>query len=407
MRRWLFAPLGLALWLMPAQSRADPFQLRADAFVYSQSPQGGTGYVSLSGEDKLRPWLDTEAVLWAGNGATADALVLLVRVHHPKNWGDLRLGRQIINAGAIRPMHIDGADGRVRFPTGTSVEVFGGVPVQPMFAYGAWDWVTGGRVAQSLGRSTTIGFSYLQQRDDGRLAYEEAGIDFASAPTRWFDIASHAAYDLIDPGLSEARVSLAGRFGPVRPELFALHRSPSRLLPATSLFSALGDVPNDSAGLSLLWKMFPRLDVLPIFAVRAQDEDPVTGEREVGIDVTLRTTLRLDDRGRGAISLDLRRQGSGTDPWSGVRLAVRIPFAPRLQWSNELELVIPDNNDPDPAVRAVQRARGFAWPWALAAVRWTPISHWEVAGGLEAASTPTHAFEVNALLRLSTTWGGT
>ena len=398
-KRWLLLSV-FAVLLVPASSRADPFQLRADALVYTQSPQAPTGYVALSGEDKLRPWLDTEAVLWAGNGANADALVFMVRVHHPKNWGELRLGRQIVSAGAVRPIHIDGADGRVRLPTKTTVEVFGGVPVQPQFAYGAWDWVAGGRVAQGLGRSTTLGVSYLQRRDDGRLAYEELGMDFASAPTRWFDLATHGAYDLIDPGISEARVSLAGRFGPLRPEAFALHRSPSRLLPATSLFSALGDAPSDSAGVTMLWKMFPRLDLLPIVAARTQDGD-------AGVDMTLRTTLRLDDRGRGAITFDLRRQGAGTEPWSGARLAVRIPLAQRWQWSTELELVVPDNNDPNPAVRAVQKARGSVWPWALAAVRWSPMQRLEVAGALEAASTPTHAFELNALLRLSMSWGGT
>ncbi|HSQ68061.1 MAG TPA: hypothetical protein VLM85_32850 [Polyangiaceae bacterium] len=400
MRRWLLALLiAAAVEIAPARAHAEPFQLRADAFVYSQGSGSPTGYVALSGEDKLTPWAETEAVLWAGNGATADALVFMVKLRHPKNWGELRLGRQIISAGAVRPIHIDGADGRVRLPTGTSFEVFGGVPVVPEFQYGAYDWVAGGRAAQALGRNTTIGVSYLQQRDDGALAYEEVGMDFASAPTRWFDVASHAAYDLIDPGLSEARVSLAGRLGPLRPELFALHRSPSRLLPATSLFSALGDMASDSAGLTLLWKMFPRLDVLPILAARTQDGD-------AGIDATLRTTLRLDDRGRGAIVLDLRRQGSGLDPWSGVRLAVRVPLTERWLVSTELELVVPDNDNPDPAVRAVQRARGTVWPWSLVALRWAPIRHWEVAGAVESASTPTSTFEVNALMRLSASWGG-
>ena len=395
MRAWLL----LGALLTAGVARAEPFQLREDALVYTQGNASPVGYVALSGEDKLNQYASTEAVLWAGNGSTADALVFLLHLKTPKNWGELKLGRQIISAGAVRPIHVDGADGRVRFPTGTSVEVFGGVPVQPEFAYGAWDWVVGGRAAQALGRSTTIGFSYLQQRDDGRLAWEEVGIDFASAPTRWFDVASHAAYDLIDPGLSEARASVAGRFGPVRAELFGLHRSPSRLLPATSLFSALGDMPSDSAGLTLFWKMFPRLDVTPIVAVRSQDD-------LVGVDATVRATLRLDDRGRGAISLDLRRQGSGLDPWTGARLAVRVPLVRHWQASTELELVFPDDDSNDPALRALQRARGTVWPWGLAAVTWTPNAHLQFAGAVEAASTPTNLREVNALLRMTMMFGG-
>ena len=391
--------VAAAILFCATSARADPFQLREDALVYTQGNGSPVGYVALSGEDKLSAWASTEAVIWAGNGSIADALVFLVRLHHPKNWGELRLGRMIVSAGAVRPIHIDGADGRVRFPTGTSVEMFGGVPVVPQFQYGAWDWVVGGRAAQSLGRSTTLGVSYLQQRDDGRLAYEEVGIDFVSAPTRWFDLASHAAYDLVDPGVSEARVSLAGKFGPVRPELFALHRSPSRLLPATSLFSALGDAASDSAGLTLQWRMFPRLDVVPIVAARTQDG-------EAGIDATFRATLRLDDAGRGAISLDLRRQGAGTDPWTGVRLAARVPLARQWQASTELELVVPDDDSPDPAVRLVQRARGTVWPWGLAAITWMPTRHLQVAGAVEAASTPTNLREINALMRVTLMWGG-
>lgn len=399
-KSWLFVALLSGFWFAPSSAHADPFQLRADALVYSQSPQNPTGYVALSGEDKMHPWVDTEALLWAGNGmnGNADALVFLVRVHHPKNWGEIKLGRQIISAGAIRPIHIDGVDTRVRFPTKTTFEAFGGLPVQPQFGYGAWDWVAGGRVAQGMGRSTTLGVSYLQRRDDGRLAYEEVGADFISAPAKWFDLAAHGAYDLIDPGLTEARISLAGRVGPLRPELYAMHRSPSRLLPATSLFSALGDMPSDSAGVTVMWKMFPRLDLLPMFAMRVQDQD-------VGVDATLRTTLRLDDRGRGAITFDLRRQGSGIDPWTGGRLAVRAPISQHWTWSTELELAFPDNDNPDPAKRAVQRGRGWVWPWGLAAIRWSPAERWDVAAGFEAASTPTHAFEANAIVRLSMNWG--
>ncbi len=397
MRRWLLASAFAGAMLASGSARAQ-YQFRADALVYTQN-QSGTGYVALSGEDKLNAWAETEAVLWAGNGSTADALVFLVKIHHPKKWAELRIGRQIISAGAVRPVHIDGADARLRLPSGTTIETFGGLPVVPQFQYGAWDWLAGGRIGQSLGRFTTIGVSYLQQRDYGALSYEEIGMDFASNPTRWFDVASHAAYDLINPGLSEARVSLAGRFGNLRPELFAIHRSPSRLLPATSLFSALGDAAQDSAGLTLAWKMFPRLDVVPIVAVRTQDD-------LAGVDATLRTTLRLDDRGRGAITVDLRRQGSGTDPWSGVRVAVRIPVARRWQASTEVEVVVPDNDSPDPGVRMVQKARGSLWPWGLVALRWSPFEHLEVAGGLEAASTPTNVRELNALLRVTAMWGG-
>ena len=387
--RRALAPALAMLWAVEGVAAADPYRLRVDSVGYTQSPQSPVGLIVLQGDDKASPWVDAEALAWAGNtNGNADVLTALVRLHDPRNYGELRLGRQILAVGSMRPVHLDGADARLRAPTGTSIEAFGGVPVQPQFGYKPWDWATGGRLGQSVGRFTTVGLSYLQQRSDGRLAYEDAGFDFASAPVPWFDLAAHGAYDLIDPGLAEAGVSVAGRFGDVRPEVYATQRSPSRLIPATSLFSALGDTPAQVVGTAVKWRMFPRLDVLPTLAARDTAGD-------VGLDGTLKVTLRLDDRGDGALSIEGRRQGSGPDLWSGVRAAARVPLSARVRWSTELELVAPD----DP------RGRGSLWPWGLVALRWIPVEHWEVAGAVEAASTPTANREVNALARLSWAWG--
>lgn len=395
MRRCLLRRAALpTLALVLSASRfaqADPYRLRVDAVGYTQQPQSPVGLIILQGDDRAHPWVDAEALAWTGKSSmngNADVLTALVRLHDPRNYAELRLGRQIITEGALRPVHVDGGDARLRAPTGTSVEAFGGVPVQPQFAYRAWDWVAGGRVGQLVGRTTAFGFSYLQQRDDGRLAYEEAGFDFSSAPARWFDLAAHGAYDLIDPGLAEAAVSVASRVGNFRPELYATERSPSRLIPATSLFSALGDTPSQTFGAVVKWAMFPRLDLLPTLAVRS-------AAGEAGLDGTVRVTLRLDDRGDGAISVEGRRQGSGPDEWTGCRLALRVPLTSRIRESTELELVAPD----DP------RGRGSLWPWGILAVTWLPVRHWEVATAVEAASTPTATREVNALARVSWAWG--
>jgi hypothetical protein len=381
------APL-LVLTIAPA-AWADSFRLRGDAFLFSQTQtqqQGAPGFIQLTGEDKLNRWVDAETVVWAGAGGKADALVAVVSVHDPKRWANLRIGRQIISAGAIRPMQIDGIDGHLRLPTKTTIQAFTGFPTPLEFAYPKADWAAGGRIAQPLGRDTTAGISYVQQRDHDKIAYEELGADFASTPTPWFNIGTHAAYDLVNPGLTEVRASLSGRFGPIRPEFYAVHRSPSRLVPATSLFSALGDIPSDTFGGTLMWRMFPRLDVLPMLAGRIQDG-------KVGADATIRTTLRFDDQGAGAILIDLRRQGAG-DPWIGARVAARVPLPRAFFASTELEIVVPDHPN----------GRGDAWPWGLVAFGWKP-GRWEFAGAIEMASTPRAKLETNAMLRLSRSWG--
>lgn len=388
-RRTLLPALGgtlTAFALCTTRAAADPYRLRVDAVGITNAPQSPVGLLVLQGEDKLHPLVETEALVWTGTGNTqaADALVVLVKLKDPSRMGELRLGRQLIATGAIRPIHMDGGDARVNLPTGSSVEAFGGVPVAAAAGWGAYDWVTGGRVGQTFARDTAMGATYLQQRDHGQIATEEVGLDLASAPTRWFDLASRGAYDLVSAGVAEASVSVAARTPTLRPELYATHRSPSRLLPATSLFSALGDIPSNIVGGSVRWRAFPRLDLLPTLAARWVGSEP-------GFDAALRTTLRLDDLGAGALMLEMRRQDVSPDKWSGARGAARVPLNAFLVASTEIELVVPD----DP------RGRGTAWPWGLVALRWMPAPAWEVAGAVEAASTPRNASALNGLLRLS------
>jgi hypothetical protein len=389
-------PLAIAaaqsVLLAATSAAADPYRLRVDAVGITGAPQTPVGLVVLQGEDHERPWVETEALVWTGAGKdqAADTLVLLVKLHDARKRVEVRLGRQMIATGAVRPLHLDGADAIWRLQTGTSLEAFGGMPVVPAYSPVQWDWVTGGRVAQSLGDNTTVGATYWQEQDGAELARQEAGLDFAATPARWFELATHGSYDLIDPGLVEATASITTKLPGWRPELYATHRSPSRLLPATSLFSALGDTPSDVVGAAARWYAAPRLDVVPTFALRRTRD----GAEDVGVDASLRLTLRLDDRGDGAIAVEGRRQDTLPNRWTGVRLVTRVPVAWRLIASTELELVIPDDT-----------SRGAMWPWMLMALHWTPADRWEFAGGLEAASTPTAIREVNALLRLSRSWG--
>ena len=392
MRRRVLLTIAIAIVLAARSASAEPYRLRADGFARSDAPQSPVGLVMLQGEDRAHPWVDAEALVWMGASEVqqgpADALVMLVRLHDPKNRVELRLGRQIVTAGATRPIHLEGADARARLPTGTTFEAFGGVPVVPAFAWAPYDWAGGGRLGQAIGPETTTGISYLQRRDTGRVAYEEAGFDFASSPARSLDLGVRGAYDLVDPGLAEATASIGTRVGSLRPDLYATHRSPSRLLPATSLFAALGDIASDVLGFAVAWRAAPRLDVVPTVAVRRADDD-------VGADLTLRTTLRLDDNGAGALLLELRRQGS-SDRWTGVRAGARVPLNLAFTASCELEVVAADS----------PRGRGSAWPWALAALGWHGVERWEVAGAVEASSTPRDAAALNAIVRVTRTWGG-
>ena len=173
--------------------------------------------------------------------------------------------------------------------------------------------------------------------------------------------------------LSDARVSLAARVSSLRLELFAVRRSPSHLLPATSLFSALGDVPSERAGGSVFWRAAPRLDLYGEAACESLGG-------ELGYMALFRTTLRLDDRGAGALGLELRRESTPhrlvLDRRARRRRASRSRRASAA--STEVEVVAPD----DP------RGRGAVWPWGLVALRVKPEPGWELAGALEASASP-------------------
>jgi hypothetical protein len=214
------------------------------------------------------------------------------------------------------------------------------------------------------------------------------GGDVAFMPNRWLDVAGRGAFDLISSGLAEVTTSAAARFWPWRLELFASHRSPGRLLPSTSLFSVLGDVPSQVLGSSLRWDAAPRLDLIAIVAGQSVG-------RTLGGYGTVRATLRTDDRGDGTIGVEIRRQDVLTVRWSGARLTVSEPLGPLLRASAELELAWTDD----------RIGSSTMYPWSLAALGLRPGNGWEAALAVEAGASPRYRFETNALVRLSRTLG--
>jgi len=146
----------------------------------------------------------------------------------------------------------------------------------------------------------------------------------------------------------------------------------------------LGDIPSELVGGTVRWRAAPRLDVLASFAGQL-----VGGE--LGENTWIRATLKLDDKGDGSVGLELHRQEVSTARWTGVRAiaAQKLPRAFRV--STELELAVSD--EPTNGARV--------WPWGLVALSWAPRPTWEVAGALEASSTPQYSASSAAMLRFS------
>ncbi|MEO7732378.1 MAG: hypothetical protein ABIY55_15515, partial [Kofleriaceae bacterium] len=328
---------GLVVLAVASRAAADPVALRADALATTASP---AGIVTLSADGSAGPQLSAEAVIWTGSAADdghADVLVMVLRARTLDGWASGRLGRFVESLGALRPVQVDGVAGRLRLPRGVDVEAYAGIPVVAgLTTARAWSWATGGRIARRVGDSGSLGVAYAQQRDAGRLVSEELGVDGGAMLGARDDVGAKLAYDLANPGIAEIAVTASHRGKAVRTELYVSHRAASHLLPATSLFSVLGDVPAERAGAVETWRAAPRLDVIADLGIRRVD-------RDVAPAIVLRGRLRLDDLGTSALTGELRRDGVGSEAWTGARCAGRIALPRSLALATELELVIPDH----------------------------------------------------------------
>jgi hypothetical protein len=378
--------LAIVLVLAGSPAVADPLRLRADALAGTQSP---AGLLVLEADAKASATTNAEAVVWTANDS-ADVLVIALRARSKDGRIGGRVGRFVASLGALRPVHVDGASARMRLPGRLDVEAYGGMPVlsfeHPM-SERAWDWVAGGRIARRLGDFGSVGVALLEQRDEGRLATREVGIDSGLAIGKHHDVATRLAYDLANPAIADAYASVVRRKEKVRSELYVGYRAASHLLPATSLFTVLGDTPSARGGMLVSGKVAPRLELASDFGMRGASD-------ELGVLLVLRGRLALDDRFKSAITAELRRDGVGDDAWSGVRGAARIALPHSLTAATEVELVVPDRD----------RMRGVVWPWALAALSYER-GPWRAATALEASSSAQYTKRVDVLFSLTRLWG--
>ena len=369
---------------------ADPIVLRADALATTAAP---AGLVTLAADGDAGPGLSAEAVVWTGAGTindtgTANVLVIALRARTANGRFNGRIGRFVESIGALRPVQIDGAAGRAQLPFRVDVETFAGIPVvASLTASRAWDWIAGGRVSRRIGDSGSVGIAYAEQRGDGQLVSEEVGVDAGASLGKRDDVAGKLAYDLLNPGVAEASFIASHRFKAIRIDLYSSYRAASHLLPATSLFSVLGDTPAERAGTTIEWRAAPRLDVGADLGVRFADGD-------VAPQLVVRAKLRLDDRGISALSGEVRRDGVGDQQWTGLRGVARIALPCSLTASTELELVIPDHD----------QGVGTIWPWALLALGWDNGT-WHTAFATEASASPEERARLDVLIQIGRQWG--
>ncbi|MFO0547243.1 MAG: hypothetical protein U0271_02585 [Polyangiaceae bacterium] len=376
-------------------AQAEPYRLRADVFAQAPDPSGFVMLQAAAHDDASIFLVDAEALVWTGvqldaagdPEARGEAVIASVRMRDPEHGLALRFGRLLYSAGAIRPIHLDGAVFGWRAPSGTQAEVFAGIPVQPRWVGRSYDWVLGGRASQDIGGVANVGVSYWQERDEGAVAHSELGIEASATPLKFFAMTGTASVDTERAGLIGARFSALLFDGMNRLELFAYRRSPSLALPATSLFASLGSHYANEIGLTGFYRVAPRLDISATATVDALDEKP-------GATQMVRAELRFDDAGKGAIGLELRRASMPDTSWTGARSWLRLPLAAGLSANAEVEVAIPDES----------AGRGIAWPWFLTGLRYVPLKYLEAAAAFEISSSPAYELSVGGLVRLTAAW---
>ncbi|BDG04863.1 hypothetical protein [Anaeromyxobacter oryzae] len=163
----------------------------------------------------------------------------------------LRIGREQVQTGVARMIHIDGGEAIVLLPAGFRVSGYVGAPVSQRFqsrsGLRSWnpeggDLAYGGRLAYSLpipgvpGRGLDIGASANFVEDGGDPVRQEVGGDLRLQPIGNLTLLAFGAYSLYDDRFSEA--SVMGTWTPIH----KLHLSADWHFFAPDLFLARNSV---------------------------------------------------------------------------------------------------------------------------------------------------------------------
>ncbi|MDF1562723.1 MAG: hypothetical protein P1V51_06750 [Deltaproteobacteria bacterium] len=254
--------LGLVLLLLPGLARAE-VEVQTRTLLLGRGHSPGVHaewplyqWVEVSGHDLALPGLSAHASLWGmgglaehdgdpltGERLAGDVNLLYAGYRDPRARYALRLGRQLVLGGAGTGFfgHIDGLWARTALG-GLEAEAYGGRIVTARFSnLSQADWLAGGRVGWRRWGGLAGGLSYLQARNDSRIARQLVGADLSLAVWKNLDAVGHASFDLMQMGLAEA--SLTARYQLGRSLALGLRghqASPSRLIDQSSIFSVFG-----------------------------------------------------------------------------------------------------------------------------------------------------------------------
>jgi hypothetical protein len=302
--------------------RADP----RDGVVHTSVPV--VELVTLRAADLRIPGFDDVVVVMSGWGE----LQLADRAEGGRGLGDLdvafaegsllrrrvtlRLGRQLLVAGAGRNLAFDGLGVTARPWRWVGLSAHAGVPVTPRFAVDRGDAMVGGRAFVKPSWDAEAGVSFLQVLDAGEIARRDLALDARFVPARSLPLAlsGFALWSVPERRLGEgnvtatyqlgARVEVSGDFRRTAPDLF---------LPRNSIFAVFAQERRDEAGGFLYFRLLSRLRLQGSYHVIVDDGG-------TGQDASAKLTASVGagggqrDGGRATVGVESRRldlPGSG------------------------------------------------------------------------------------------------
>jgi hypothetical protein len=294
--------------------------------------------VSVRASDFHLPWVEDMNIVMSGWGAVAFA----DPIEGKHGLGDLdvafaegkllhrriamRLGRQLLMAGAGRNLVFDGLSITVKPLRWAGVSAQAGVPVTPRFAIDRGDALIAGRVFVKPAFDGEAGVSFLQVLDNGEIARRDLAFDARLTPMATLPLAlsGFALFSLPERRLGQGDATATWQIGR-RFEVSGEYRrtAPDLFLPRNSIFSVFSQETRDELGAYIYSKLLPRLRLQAGYHL-------ILDAAGTGHDANLKLTGTVDADGRTTIGVESRRLAPPVSGYTMARIFTLVRLAPAL-----------------------------------------------------------------------------
>jgi hypothetical protein len=271
----------------------------------------------------------------------------------------LRLGRQLVIAGAARAFGVDGVTAQSLLgPVGLTA--FAGVPVTRRFEIDRGDATWGARASLRRSVDAELGLSYLHTLDNGRMSRLDLGVDGRLALSPRLALTGLGLLAASEMRLAEAR--LVAFYDPIpalRTEVEVSRVAPDLFLSRASILSVFSEERRDEAGAILTYRLRPRLALRGSYHALGLEEG-------LGHRATARVEATVEQARLGAETGVLTLADDG---YLHGRLFAWTPLRPRMFGSLEGDLyrLEQERNGTRHSLRVAA-----AWRWDLAR-RWRAV----------------------------------